>query len=163
MRLIYLPVVLLLISSCQSTGSNDPSSLAFRMPEGSTLTLNKELEIPAGNTHALLQSGKVISVNESSLYEISCRFDTRSFGPRTIEPEVFSISRTEDGQRIASQGGIYLYFSEIYLQSSKGTDVTMLRCERSGYNLDWHFAVADMKQALGDYFTFTFPNNPATD
>lgn len=159
MHLIYIPVVLLLITACQGTKSSDPSSSAFRIPQGSTLTLNKELEIPAGSTHALLQSGRLTTAKDSSLYEISCRFDTSSFGPKTIEPEEFRIRRTEDGQREASKGGIWAYYSEIYLDSDKGTDVVMLRCQTWGYNIHWHFSVADMKAALGDYFTFTFPHS----
>jgi hypothetical protein len=157
MHVKYIPVVLLLLTSCQGTQSRDPASLSFRIPEGSTLTLNRQLEIPAGNTHALLQSGRPISAGDNDLYEISCRFDTRSFGPRTIEPEAFSIRRTEDGSRRASDGGLWVYYTELHLDSSKGTDVNMLRCQRWGYNLHGHFTVAEMETALGDYFTFTFP------
>jgi hypothetical protein len=159
MHLFYIPVVLLLLTSCQGTQSRDPSSSTFRIPEGSTLTLNRALDIPAGHTHALLQSGKPMTNKKSNLYEISCRFDTRSFGPKTLEPEVFRIRRTEDGQREASKGGIWAYYSEVYLDSDKGTDVVMLRCQTWGYNTQWHFSVSDMKAALGDYFTFTFPKS----
>jgi|GEM_PF-1875611 len=157
MRLLYIPLILLLASSCQTSQSRDPSSGAFRIPEGSTLTLNRELDIPAGHTHVLLQSGRPTASKDSNLYKISCRFDTRSFGPKTLDPEVFRIRRTEDGQREASKGGIWAYYSEIYLESDKGTDVVMLRCQVWGYNIQGHFSVSDMKAALGDYFTFTFP------
>jgi len=163
MHLKFVPVTLLLLSSCQGTQSHDPSLLSFRMPEGSTLTLNKALEIPAGNTHALLQSGKLTTESDRNLYEISCRFDVRTFGPRMIEPEVFRIRRTEDGQRRASDAGIWAFFSEIHLDSDKGTDVIMLRCQSWGYGMDWHFSVADMETALGDYFTFTFSQNNKTN
>ena len=157
MNIKTFPVVLLLLTACQGTQSHDPSLLSFRMPEGATLSLDKVLEIPAGHTHAQLQSGQVTTEWDSSLYEISCRFDVSAFGPRTIEPEVFRIRRTEDGSRRASDGGIWVYFSEVHLDSDRGTDVIMLRCQRWGYNLDWHFSVADMTTALGDYFTFAFP------
>jgi hypothetical protein len=159
----FLSIGLLLLTACQGTQSHDPSLLSFRIPEGSTLALNKPLEIPAGNTHALLQSGELIRESDSKLYEISCRFDVRSFGPRTIEPEVFRIRRTEDGQRRVSDAGIWAFFSEIHLDSDKGTDVIMLRCQSWGYGMHWHFSVADMKTALGDYFTFTFSQSDKTN
>ena len=159
MHLLTITLILLLVSSCQSTQSRDPSSNAFRIPEGSTLTLNRELEIPAGLTHALLQSGRPTTSKNNNLYEISCRFDTRSFGPKNVGPEIFRIRRTEDGHREASKGGIYAYYSEIHLESDKGTDVVMLRCQTWAYNIQSHFSVSDMEAALGDYFTFTFPQN----
>lgn len=156
MSIRFLSFGLLLLTACQGMQSHDPSLLNFRMPEGSTLSLNKALEIPAGKTHALLQFGELTTESESNLYEVSCRFDLRSFGPRTIEPEVFRIRRTEDGQRRASDAGIWAFFSEIHLDSDKGTDVIMLRCQSWGFAMNWHFSVADMQTALGDYFTFTF-------
>lgn len=158
MYLKAMPIVLLMLASCQMTQTQDPSSLTFRMPEGSTLTLNKELSIPAGNTHALLQSGELITVRERNQYDIHCRFETRTFGPRTIEPEVFRIRRTEDGQRRISDAGIWLFFSEIYLDSDKGTDVIMLRCQTWGSRMDRNFTVTEMEPTLGDYFTFSFPS-----
>ena len=162
MHLKAMPIVLLMLASCQMTQSQDPSSLTFSMPEGSTLTLNKELSIPAGNTHALLQSGKLITIRERNQYNIHCRFETRTFGPRTIEPEVFRIRRTEDGQRRISDAGIWLFFSEIYLDSDKGTDVIMLRCQTWGSRMDRNFTVTEMEPTLGDYFTFNFPQTELT-
>ena len=163
MTLKTIPVVAVLLTACQSTQSHNPSLLSFRMPDGSTLTLNKALEIPAGSTHALLQSGELTTESEANLYEVSCRLDLKAFGPRTIEPEEFRIHRTEDGQRRVSDAGIWAFFSEIHLDSDKGTDVIMLRCSSWGYGMHWHFSVADMQTALGDYFTFTYPQNKTLD
>lgn len=155
-KLLSTGSLLLTLTACQGTQSHDPSLLSFRIPEGSTLALDKPVEIPAGNTHALFQSGSLITESGSNLYEVSCRFEVRSFGPRTIEPEVFRIRRTEDGQRRASDAGLWVFFSEIHLESDKSTDIIMLRCQSWGYGMNWHFSVTDMKTALGDYFTFNF-------
>ena len=157
-----MPIVLFTLASCQMTQTKDPSSLTFRMPEGSTLALNKDLEIPAGNTHALLQSGQLITERDRNQYDINCRFETRTFGPRTIEPEVFRIRRTEDGQRRISDAGIWLFFSEIHLDSDKGTDVIMLRCQTWGSRMDRNFTVTEMEPTLGDYFSFSFPTTEAS-
>ena len=149
-------VVVLLLSSCQSMHTADPSSLSFKVPDGSTLSLNKDLEVPDGNTHALLQAGHLTTEKNRHEYNINCRFDVETFGPRTIKPEVFKIQRTEDGQIMVSQGGILRFYSDVYLQSDKGTDVIKLTCQQLGYTMDRTFSIAEMETALGDYFTFTF-------
>jgi hypothetical protein len=161
MKLKYIPIAALVLASCQSMHSDDPSSMSFRMPEGSTLTLNKDLEITEGNTHALLQHGKLITTAQRNDYYINCRFDVRSFGPRTIKPEVFRIRRTEDGQQRASDAGIFRYYSDIFLDSDKGTDVIKLTCQLWGFSNERNFTVTEMEPTLGDYFTFTFPQSTA--
>jgi hypothetical protein len=59
MKTICLPLAALLISACTTTQTTDPSSLSFKTPKGSTLSLNKNLEIPDGKTHAALQAGEL--------------------------------------------------------------------------------------------------------
>ena len=44
---------------CNIFYSNDPNSMLFSIPEGSTLSLNKKLTIPLNDTHAAMQLGKV--------------------------------------------------------------------------------------------------------
>jgi len=161
MKLKYIPIAALVLASCQSMHSDDPSSMSFRMPEGSTLTLNKDLVITEGNTHALLQEGKLITTAERNDYYINCRFDVRSFGPRTIKPEVFHIRRTEDGQQRVSDAGIFRFYSDIFLDSEKGTDVIKLTCQVWGFGTERNFTVTEIKPTLGDYFTFTFPQSTA--
>jgi len=156
MKFKILPVTVFALSSCQSMHSNDPSSIAFDIPDGSTLTLNKELAIADGSTHALIQAGKVITSSEVNKYDVNCRFDLKKFGPRTIEPETFKIRRTEDGQEWVSQPSIRRFYTEVYLDSEKGTDVIKLDCQEWGDYIDNNFPVADMQKTLGDYFTFEF-------
>jgi hypothetical protein len=151
---------MLLLSSCQTTQSTDPSQLTFKIPSGSTLTLNKDLEVPAGKTHAALQFGKVTTDKERNDYKLNCRFDVKDFGPRTINPEVFKIRRTEDGQEwISENAGILRYYTDVFLDSDKGTDVIKLTCQEQGGKTDRTFAISEMGSALGDYFTFTFPQS----
>lgn len=148
----------LLVSACQTTQSTDPSQLSFRIPKGSTLTLNKDLEIPDNETHATLQSGKVITTRERKDYQLNCRFDVKEFGPRTINPEVFRIRRSENGEEwISDKTGIVRFYSDIFLDSDKSTDVIKLTCQEQGGNTDSSFSISEMEDTLGDYFTFTFP------
>jgi hypothetical protein len=154
-----IPAAVLLLSSCQSMQSSDPSSLSFKMPDGSTLSLNKDLAIPDGKTHALLQAGKLTTDKDRDEYKLNCRFDVKDFGPRTIKPEVFTIRRTEDGQEKVSDAGIVRFYSDVYLDSDKGTDIIKLTCQEWGGKIDRNFTVTEMGEALGDFFTFTFPQS----
>ena len=150
-----LPLIMpIIISACQTMQSDDPDSLLFTIPHGSTLSLNKTLEISSGKTHAMIQAGKQIAGKERNDYDINCRFELRKFGPRSIEPESFTVTRTEDGQEWFSYPTIRRFYTEVYLQSAKDTDVIKLLCQDWGDRTDRNFTVKEMQQALGDLFTF---------
>ena len=153
----FIIFIAALLCSCQSMQSSDPSSLAFNIPHGSTLSLNKVLKIPDSNTHARIQAGQLIADKDKDDYRINCRFDVKKFGPRTIEPETFEIRHTEDGQEWVSRAGIMRYYTDIYLQSGKDTDVIKLSCQQSSDMIQRHFTVTEMQNALGEYFTIAFP------
>ena len=146
----------LMLSACQSMQSDDPSSLSFRVPAGSTLALNKAIEIPAGQTHALIQAGRLTPESGRNMYDVGCRLNFRNFGPRTIEPEVFNIRRTAHREGWESRPNFYFYSSEIFLDSERGTDVISLECSNWTVPPSFNFSFADMQQALGDYLTFDF-------
>ena len=149
------------LSACTSLQSSDPNSLFFSIPEGSTLSLNKQLSIPHNNTHAVVQHGKEVSDNDKNDYAINCRLDVKKFGLRTIEPEDFKITRTEDGQNWVSEPSIMRFYTEIYLSSDKGTDIIKMECQEYGSQTDRNFTVKEMQTALGDYFTIKFAtDNP---
>ena len=157
MRLSVLPAVSIFLASCATTQSSDPSLLSFKIPKGSTLALNKDLEIPEYKTHATLQSGKLTTDRTMNDYQLNCRIDVKKFGPRTITPEVFRIRRSENGQEwISDKTGLMRYYTDIYLDSEKDTDVIKLTCQTQGDTSTRTFSVSDMETALGDYFTFAF-------
>jgi len=153
------PILLLtsiIMSACSSMSSTDPDSMYFEIPQGSTLSLNKELSIPGSDTHAVIQGGKEIKDREKNEYNINCRLDVKKFGPRKIAPEDFNITRTEDGSNWISKPSIMRFYTEVYLSSDKGTDIIKLVCQEYGDQTDRNFTVKEMKQALGDYFSFKF-------
>ena len=55
------------------------------------------------------------------------------------------------------EGGLFRYYTDVYLDSDKDTDAIKLTCQEHGDVTDRPFTIADMETALGDYFTFTFP------
>lgn len=157
MKLYALPAVIFVLSSCASTPSDDPDSLNFKIPVGSTLSVNKPLSIIEGRTHAHIQNNQQFTDSKVNRYDIHCRLDFREFGPRTIEPEVFSITRTEDGQEWYSYPTIKRFWTTVYLSSDKDTDIIKLDCEYWGDGIDRNFTVAEMQQSLDELMTFTFP------
>lgn len=156
MKKFFLILSFALLTACETMHSTDPNSLFFSIPEGSTLSLNKPLSISASNTHGTIQDGKETSDNAKSDYAINCRLDFRKFGPRTIQPEVFKVTRTEDGQNWVSQNAIMRFYTEVYLISTKNTDVIKMVCQEYGDGLDRNFTVEEMQEALGDFITFTY-------
>ncbi len=151
------------LSACSSMQSSDPDSMYFEIPEGSTLSLNKELTIPDNDTHAVIQQGKEIKDKDKNEYAINCRLDVKKFGPRKIAPEDFNITRTEDGTNWISKPSIMRFYSEVYLSSDKGTDIIKLVCQEYGDQTDRNFTVKEMEEALGDYFSFKFATDKQTN
>ena len=156
MKSLLSAFTLLSISSCQSMSSNDPDSMFFTIPEGSTLTLNDDLKITELNTHTLIQTGKVTTINEINEYDINCRLEFKKFGPRTIKPEPFNIRRTEDGSEWVSQPNIMRFYTEVYLSSEKDTDVIKMICQTWGDGIDRNFTVSEMAESLAPILTFNF-------
>jgi hypothetical protein len=157
MKYTALLLSALMLSACQFMQSDDPSLLSFRVPGGSTLVLNKEVKIPAGQTHVMIQSGQPTTESNRNQYHLSCRLNFREFGPRTIQPEVFNIRRTEEREGWESRPNIYFYATEIYLDSEEDTDVIKMECGTWAMPPSFNFSYADIQQTLGDYFTFNFP------
>lgn len=159
MKLFVLVLVSFTLISCQSLQSNDPDSLMFNIPKGSTLSLDKKVMLALNNTHVVIQHGKEITDKDRQDYEVNCRLDFKEFGPRTINPEIFEITRTEDGSNWISQPSILRFYTEIYLTSNKNTDVIKMVCQQYGDSKDYHFTVKDIETTLGLYFSFNFASN----
>lgn len=158
MKQLIFTLAMLALASCQSLKSDDPSSISFSIPVGSTLSLEKSIDIPGGYSHAVLQSGELIAVSKKDIYTLLCNFELKKSGPRTIHPEVFTVRRIEDYQERIDRGTLQFY-TEVYLDSDKGTDVNMLSCQRWGIISDYHFTASEIQETLGDYFSFTFKPN----
>ncbi len=156
MKVSILALVMILQASCQSLHSTDPTSLSFNIPNGSTITLNKNLPIERGNTHVIIQNGKVVTDKDKDLYNLSCSFEMKAFGPRTINPDTFKIRRTEDAQQQASGPATLRYSTEIYLFSDHNSDIIKLVCSVWGDRLEGSFPVSEIQKTLGDYFSFAF-------
>ncbi|RDH82946.1 MAG: hypothetical protein DIZ80_11820 [endosymbiont of Galathealinum brachiosum] len=155
MKAFLLTITSIALTSCISMHSNDPASLLFNIPDGSSLTLNKDLPIAKDNTHVVIQHGKIVAEKNKNQYDISCSFEMKAFGPRTVTPDTFIIRRTEDGEERVTMGTVR-YNTEVYLHSDHNSDIIKLDCSVWGNRADGSFSVSEMQAALGDYFSFNF-------
>jgi len=156
MKLSALFISILCLTACQALHSTDPASLTFRIPDGSTLSLNKSLNIEKNNTHVVIQHGKIVREKDKDLYDISCRFEMKAFGPRTVEPDTFNIRRMVDDLEQASSNSIWRNSTEIFLYSAHNSDIIKLDCSVWGDRADGSFPVSEIQKTLGDYFSFNF-------
>jgi len=155
MKQLIATIASLALASCQSIWSDDPSSISFKIPRGSTLSLEKSIEIPEGRTLAVFQYGELIPSRKRDIYDLYCNFEVIKPGLRTISPEVFTVRRTDDWTEQLSRTTL-CHFTVVHLESAKGTDINRLTCREIVRSSDYHFTATEIEQTLGDYFTFAF-------
>ena len=155
MKLLMLLVAVLLVSGCQTSRSNDPDSIWFKVPPDSRLVLNQPLEIPAERAHLMLQHGTAATA--AGEYDVACRFEVENLGPRTIQPEAFVIHSMSSGREWVNQPYNMRFYKVIRLQSATLTDIMPMKC---GYTDDPRMGrpvtVIQIQEALGNIFTFEF-------
>jgi len=153
-----LPVVLAVISllaGCQLPGSADPDSIWFRIPPGSRLVLNQPLEIPAGRAHLMLQHGSAATV--AGDFDVSCRFEVKNLGPRTIQPEAFVIRRVASGREWINQPHTMQFYKIIHLHSATQADILPMKCAyEDDPRIGRPVTVTAIREALGNIFSFEF-------
>jgi hypothetical protein len=155
MKLRVVLVVVFLLSGCQTTRSNDPGSIWFRVPPGSRLVLNQPLEIPAESAHIMLQHGTAATA--ASVFDVGCRFEVMDLGPRTIQPDAFVVRSMASGREWMNQPHTMRFYKVIHLQSATQADIMPMKCS---YEDDPRFGrpvtVTQIQEALGKIFTFEF-------
>lgn len=150
--IIYL---LLSLAGCSTTGSSDPSSLNFRMPEGSKLVLNRDVSISASYSHANFQNGEQTpGVDE---YTINCSLEQRDLGPGTIVPDSFLITNFSSSREWINQPHTMRFYKMIRLRSERQPGIMRMECGYwDGPMIGRPVTLTDIQQALGDIFTFEF-------
>ena len=102
-RFLLMSAGVALLVGCQTAPVRDEQSPYFAPPAGSTLTLNRTLEVAGGSTRIYFQGGKagsgsgVLSFQGVDQYYPNCYLQMRSksSGLRTLEPVEFRIERVE--------------------------------------------------------------------
>lgn len=160
MNKLFSTLFALLLAGCHSAASNDANSPFFRIPAGSSLTLNKELAVPAGQRHVKLQHGKPVAGVDG--YKVNCQMRVFDLGVDAIHPEQFRIARTGEGREWESRPYVLRFFRVLHLESETQPWVIKLICQRLAHP-HWgrNVSVPEMREALGDYVSFDFPTELA--
>ncbi|NTV96209.1 MAG: hypothetical protein HGA75_12470 [Thiobacillus sp.] len=142
-------------------------------------SLTKPLAIPVGEASVRLQYGHPVARNGVQETDPHCilELDTVAQETLTVAPETFRIDgirRREEtfsgmpvlvrnvmGTGLGRDGGpshIY-YVTEFRLRSDKGTQVRNLTCQHNvaSVAIPHHLTLAEIRQALGDYFSLDLP------
>jgi hypothetical protein len=155
-----LPLLLGMLAGCSTTGSSDPSSINFRVPQGSKLVLNREVPIAAGYSHAKFQNGEQTPGVDQ--YTVNCSLEQRDLGPATIVPDSFLISRDANQREWINQPHTMRFYKVFQLRSQRQPGVTKLVCQYwDGPLFGRPVTIEQVRQALGDIFSFQFaPTTP---
>lgn len=175
--------LLLLLSGCQSLATRDEDSPFYKVPAGSTLTLNQTITIPAGEVKVYFQDGRLSSaVNQLDPF---CEFEVYDLKdiPQVVAPDTFQIYQTswERGYAaVAGQprllaslgftialGGDFsgdkpspsLHNVRMDLRSTRQPNVLLLSCghlQDPGI-LARYLSVNQIRQALGEWFSLRLP------
>lgn len=156
MKPLYLLACTALLAGCQTVTTTDPDSVWFKIRTGSKLVLNKELEIPEGRAHVMLQHGTVAT--GASELDVACRFEVRDLGPRTIHPDTFILTNISSGREWVNHPYDMRFFKVFHLKSEQQQkDIMPMVCEYTTWPLQGKpVTVTEIREALGDYFTFEF-------
>lgn len=159
-RPLDLLLLCLALSGCQSMATDDRGSVWFRIPSDTRLVLNRPLTIPAQQAHVMLQHGRAVPAASESA--VACRFEVRELGPRVIQPVTFTITGYSSQQEWVNHPHTRRYYKTIRLRSAQLPGILPMVCEY----FDWPLlgrpvTQAQIEEALGDYFTFRYPDKPA--
>jgi hypothetical protein len=156
LKALYVMTLGVLLGACQSVATNDPGSVWFRIPPGAELVLHRPLSIPAQRAHVMLQRGT--AAGAASEFEVACRFEVRDLGPRLIQPDTFLITGYGSQREWENYPHTMRYYKSFRLKSRHQSGIMPMVCEYYDWPL-WGRPVtqAQIEEALGDYFSFRFP------
>ena len=90
--------------------------------------------------------------------EVACRFEVRDLGPRVIQPDSFLITGYGSQQEWENYPHTRRFYKTFRLKSRHQAGIMPMVCEYYDWPL-WGRPVtqAQIEEALGDYFSFRFP------
>ena len=170
-----------LLTACQPMVPRDENYPYYHPPAGSTVVVNKPIDVPPGRTRTFFQNGEIIPYNARNRFYPNCEFEILTLADtvRTIRPGEFRVTRViikrdqvaETGPRMVaglsigigmgeSDGpGDIMHVVEMRLKSTEQPDVYRLVC-RGGEDNPADAeppTINEMRRALGDYATLKLP------
>ena len=143
------------LAGCTTTGSTDPSSINFRVPQGSKLVLNRDVQIGSLYSHAMFQNGEQTpGVDE---YTVNCSLEQRDLGPATLVPDSFLITNFSSSREWINDPHTMRFYKVFHLRSDRQPGVMRLECGYwDGPMIGRPITISQIQQALGDIFSFEF-------
>jgi len=148
-----------LLAGCEGllTSKYDINSEFYKIPAGSRVILNRQLDIPAGTAHATIQQGRPGA--GANQYAVNCEIEVRTLGPGKVQPDTFEITWAENSQEWVSQPNIMRFYRVLHLHSAKQPNVLKLMCQDwDGPLLGRNISIPEMRASLGDIITLEFPS-----
>lgn len=167
-------------SSAHLRGEPNEGSPLFVMPVGSRMVLDKQVQIPAGQSEVYFQNGTTVAWEKLDKYQAYCALKVASEEemPQVIQPDEFVVSKSYQesffqrvqgpdeeplirpaafgGLLAAGEGGkeYHVVADVMDLSSDRQPAVRSLRCTDWGMpqNIP-HISLNKMRKALGSYFT----------
>jgi hypothetical protein len=182
-RWLAVLLVALSVSSCASQYIGDESSPFYSVPVGSRLQLVKEITIPGGQVAMYAQNGEMKHERDVDYYQPNCKFEiyTMSDQPRTVKPDVFTITKVVDDIESSSIGRpavyasrdsrvvmsvgmldrslVFNYATQLFLHSDLQPDVYRMTCQHwESVSDDRYLSIEQMRQAMGSVFSLQIPS-----
>lgn len=151
---LTLTILTCVASACSS---NFNAVKENHLTKGDSVSLSKPFTVPDLRSHIILQDGKVVDDRALKLYISSCIIDVDRLGPETYQPAGFEVSKVSYNEEWYSDtAGTIRYYMEIHLKPEKQGDNMILTCQVIDGTMQHHnFPLNEIKQAVGDYFTFS--------
>ncbi|NOZ54907.1 MAG: hypothetical protein GXP08_17525 [Gammaproteobacteria bacterium] len=124
---LYLLPIVLLVSSCTNLHTATVPAPAYRIIlPGATLTLKRELTIPAGTAGLIIQGNRLGNYAEINAWYPNCRIELRTMKetPQTISPDTFTVHRVTRETDYVFSNSIML--SRVFRQPATATTVAAI-------------------------------------
>jgi hypothetical protein len=155
---------------CQVTFAGDESSPFYKVPVGSTLTLNQPLTIQPRHASVRMQYGKVMTYSQIDAFYPNCDFEVRTIAKQatTINPDTFLITKVVNEEDVAAGNwNVFAFFGSgdggpshvdymtiMYLESVKQPDVLRITCTHWEDPVEAEFlSIQQMRKAMGKILT----------
>ena len=168
MKQITTLITLVLFFNIHSALAGDESSPFFKVPAGSTLTLNEPLTIQTGEASVRMQNGRILPFTQIDKFHANCDFEVRTIAKSatTISPDTFIITKVVyESDVAASSWNVFAssgdagpshvdYMTFMYLESVKHPDVLRITCTHWEDPPEAEFlSIAQMRKAMGNILT----------
>lgn len=182
MKPAVIPVLAALLVACQTSAyEGNENSPFYLVPAGSTVTLTRNLTVPAEQVAVFLQGGEVVASGGINQYYPHCKFELqrRLDKAQTVQPDSFEITKVvqEIGHSVALDGvqfaevsvgfGIHIsangdgdgaslqtWSTRMTLRSARQPEVFRLSCGQAALPPEGrHVSINEMRKALGGVLT----------